>query len=243
MTNNLVSLSVVTATYNAVSHLPNLIKSLQDQSDRDFEWVVMDGGSKDGTLELLQSVNDIRIVFKSQKDFGIYDALNRAIEASSGSYYLVVGADDLLSKDAILQFKKAIEMTAADIITAKVAVDSKIVRRKHYNWIWFHGMAAIISSHAVGSIFKKSLHKKIGFYSNKYPLTADRLFVKKAYLNGFSIHESDFIAGEYSLEGESGTHVLAVISEHLRIQIETGESKIIQIFIFIIRLFKNYSNL
>ena len=243
MTNYHADLSVVTATYNAVQHLPNLIKSLRDQSDKDFEWVVIDGASTDGTIELLKSVDDIKIIFKSQKDFGIYDALNHAIEVSSGTYYLVVGADDLLSKNAILHFKKAIEMTSADIITAKVMVDGKVLSRRQYSWIWLHGMSAIISSHAVGSVFNKSLHKKIGFYSNKYPLTADRLFVKRAYLSGSSIHESDFIAGEYSLQGESGTNVLAVISEHLRVQIETGESKIIQILVLIVRLFKNYPNL
>lgn len=102
MTNYNVDLSVVTATYNAVQHLPNLIKSLRDQSDRDFEWVVMDGGSTDGTIELLKLVEDIKIVFKSQKDFGIHDALNRAVKVSSGTYYLVVGADDLLSNIIVI---------------------------------------------------------------------------------------------------------------------------------------------
>ena len=243
MTNYHSNISIVTATYNASNHLPYLIKSLRDRSDRDFEWVVMDGGSTDGTIALIESVDDIKIVFKSQKDFGIYDALNRAVEVSSGSYYLVVGADDLLSKDAILHFKKAIEMTSADIITAKVMINGKVVARKQYNWIWLHGMAAIISSHAVGSVFNRSLHEKIGFYSNKYPLTADRLFVKKAYLNGFSIHESDFIAGEYSLQGKSATHIFAILCEHTRVQIETGESKNMQMFLFIVRLLKNYINL
>jgi len=96
MTNNEMtkraSFTVITATYNAQNHLPMLIESLRKQSDKEFEWVVADGASDDGTLELLQSIDDLNIVISSQPDFGIYDALNRAIRDSSGKYYIVAGA-------------------------------------------------------------------------------------------------------------------------------------------------------
>lgn len=71
---------VNTATCNAAKHLPKLIESLRRQTDKDFEWVIANGASTDGTRELLQSVTDIEIVISSQTDFGIYDALNRAIK-------------------------------------------------------------------------------------------------------------------------------------------------------------------
>lgn len=69
-------LSVITATYNAIEYLPSLIECLRKQEDQDFEWVVADGASTDGTLELLESITDLNIVITSQEDFGIYDALN-----------------------------------------------------------------------------------------------------------------------------------------------------------------------
>ncbi|OYV85676.1 MAG: hypothetical protein B7Z63_05145 [Ignavibacteriae bacterium 37-53-5] len=86
------TISVVTATWNAAQHLPGLITSLQGQTDKEFEWVVADGASDDGTLELLRSVTGLNIVISSQQDFGIYDALNRAIRIASGDYYIVCGA-------------------------------------------------------------------------------------------------------------------------------------------------------
>ena len=59
------TISVVTATRNAVEHLPNLIESLREQTDRDFEWVVADGASDDGTLELLRDITDLNIAISS----------------------------------------------------------------------------------------------------------------------------------------------------------------------------------
>src|SRR5699024_1576503 len=89
-------LSIITATFNAVEYLPTLIESLRKQQDKDFEWVVADGASTDGTLELLESIDDLNIQITSREDFGIYDALNRGIKACSGEFYLVMGADDVL---------------------------------------------------------------------------------------------------------------------------------------------------
>ena len=78
-----VKLTVITATYNAEKYLPNLIKSLREQTCKDFEWIVADGSSTDRTLELLSEVKDLNLVVSSEPDFGIYDALNRAIKLAS----------------------------------------------------------------------------------------------------------------------------------------------------------------
>jgi glycosyltransferase involved in cell wall biosynthesis len=80
------SLSIVTATFNSEKNLPVLVESLRRQTDSDFEWVIADGGSTDGTLSILGKIDDLAIVLSSEPDFGIYDALNRAISLASGEY-------------------------------------------------------------------------------------------------------------------------------------------------------------
>jgi glycosyltransferase involved in cell wall biosynthesis len=67
-------ISVLTPTYNAASTLPRLVASLQEQTDHNFEWVVSDGNSNDGTLELLLGIDDLDIRITSRSDCGIYDA-------------------------------------------------------------------------------------------------------------------------------------------------------------------------
>jgi len=90
------TISIITATYNAAAVLPRLVESLIAQTDQDFEWVVADGASTDGTLEILEQAKTRlkNVVVDSRPDFGIYDAMNRAIKLSKSSYYLIVGADN-----------------------------------------------------------------------------------------------------------------------------------------------------
>ena len=97
MTPNNGKLSIITATYNSAKHLPALIASLRAQTCQDFEWVVADGNSTDGTVELLKQVTDLKLSWVSQHDFGIYDAMNKAIQRSQSEYYLVIGSDDMLT--------------------------------------------------------------------------------------------------------------------------------------------------
>ncbi|MHC1733557.1 MAG: glycosyltransferase [Bacteroidales bacterium] len=92
-------ISIITATYNAAQHLSHLIASLRGQSIGNFEWVVADGGSTDGTLEILSQVDDLNIIVDSRPDCGVYDAFNRAVSLSSGDYLLFLGADDYLIAD------------------------------------------------------------------------------------------------------------------------------------------------
>lgn len=181
-------LSVVTATYNAAHDLPRLIASLAAQTDQDFEWVVADGVSTDGTLELLEQARQKlqRVVVDSRPDFGIYDALNRAVKLASGEYYLVVGADDMLFPEAIERYKAACVATGADLITAKVLFGDDPRPRGRYfpAWDFLWGQKALVSNHAVGLVIRRSLHEHFGYYSRKFPISADQLFIMQAVRGG-----------------------------------------------------------
>lgn len=240
------SISVITATYNAAKLLPRLVASLQSQTDQDFEWVVADGGSTDATLDQLSaaSINLHKVVVSSQSDFGIYDALNRGIKISSSEYYLVLGADDILEKSAIANYKKAIAETGADLITAHLYSTGEARPQRDRKKPWLHGAFAYVSGHAVGLAVKRSLHKKVGYYSNKLPIAADQLFILKAIKCGASVNAQNFVAGNYeSLEGLSGQDVLGSLLEGYRAQMATGQSKWVQTVLLILRLIKNWRNL
>lgn len=232
-----VRISVVTATYNAAEHLPKLIESLRSQTDKDFEWVVADGASSDGTLALLQSVADLNIVISSQPDFGIYDALNRAIKISSGEYYIVSGADDFFYSDAIANFRSSIIQSSADIIVANAMYGQQCMKvRKGPAWLYGHG--ALISAHTLATAFRKELHRVYGFYSRKYPIAADQLFVMQACKGGASRYERDFVAGEIGRGGVSSVDQAGNATEVFRVQLALGSSAAVQILLLILRLLK-----
>jgi glycosyltransferase involved in cell wall biosynthesis len=173
------TISVITVTCNAVNFFPMLVGSLRVQTDRDFEWIVVDGASADGTVELIKSADDVVTHWISEPDFGIYHAMNKALQLATGEYYLVMGADDRLYPDAIAQYRHYACQSKADIITALIMRDGKIERRKPCRpWLYAHH--AYVSEHSVGSLIRKSLHQKFGFYSKRYSVGADLLFLKKA---------------------------------------------------------------
>jgi glycosyltransferase involved in cell wall biosynthesis len=229
------TISVITATYNAVSHLPKLIDSLRQQTDRDFEWVVADGASTDGTLELLKSVGDIDVVISSQEDFGIYDALNRAVKMAAGDYYIVSGADDCFYPDAIESFRLAIDQSGADMIVGGATYENAQMRVKR-GPAWIYGHASYISAHVLATAFRKNLHDTFGFYSRKYPLAADQLFVMQACENGASRYRAEFLAGEIGSAGVSSMDRVGCATELFRVQLALGKAMFPQWVILLLRL-------
>lgn len=231
---NNAKISVITATYNAVKYLPKLIESLQQQTDKNFEWVVADGGSTDGTLELLKQVTDINIKITSQADFGIYDALNRAIKQCEGDYYVVAGADDYFYQEAIAIFRSAIT-ESVDFIATAIDCNGKLLHPKGGS-ISKNGAAALIASHSIGLLIKKSLHQQFGFYSPKYPILADQLFILKAVAGGAKLVNLPQATGFFSTEGVSCSSPLRCLTEFFCVQVDLGSNKYWQSLLFLKRL-------
>lgn len=232
--NEQTTISIVTATYNAVDVLPELVASLRAQTDQDFEWVVADGASTDGTLDLLRSIKDLNLKIISQEDFGIYDALNRGIKASSGDYYLVVGADDGLYPEAISIYRESLTANA-DFVTASVSFDGH-VKTAGRGSAWRVGQFAYFSSHAVGVLINRALHDKFGFYSRRYPIAADQLFLLAAVKGGSTITVSRKVVGYFGTGGLSSYDLLGSITELYRVQVQVGHNVIGQTILCCARL-------
>lgn len=240
---SLPSISIITATFNAGHVLPSLIASLKEQTDRDFEWIVADGGSTDNTLSLLDDAKQslFHVVVDSRPDFGIYDALNRAIRIAKGDYYLVAGADDLFFSDAVANYKSACQEYSTDFVTARIATDKGLAQVRSPSWTWLYAQFAHVSGHAIGLAIRRNLHQTHGFYSRYFPIAADQLFILKAIRRGATIKKVDFIAGYFERStGTSGADVLGTLLESYRVQVQCGESLLVQTIILVFRLLKNY---
>lgn len=237
------SISIVTATYNAAAVLPRLIESLLAQTDQDFEWVVADGGSTDGTLEILENakLKLKNVVIDSRTDFGIYDALNRGVKLSTGEYYVVLGADDILFPEAVAQYFTVCSKTQADFVSACViSNDGQSRGARPRPWEWLYGPFAYVSGHAVSLAIRKSLHSRYGWYSRKLPIAADQLFILRVIRGGGRVVQAPFIAGRFeSIEGTSGKDTFGTLLENYRVQLNAGNSFWLQSFILFARLVRH----
>jgi hypothetical protein len=89
-------ISIITSTFNAAAQLPFTIRSIRQQTFRDFEWIVVDGKSTDGTQALLHENSDVITCWASEPDQGIYDAWNKACKMAQGEWVIFLGAGDEL---------------------------------------------------------------------------------------------------------------------------------------------------
>jgi glycosyltransferase involved in cell wall biosynthesis len=235
-------ISVITAVYNAVNHLPGLIKSLAEQTSTDFEWVVIDGESTDGTVQLIQESCSFPYYLVSEKDFGIYDALNKGIHICRSNYYVIIGADDFFYRDAIQNFSRAItDNPGCGILSARVVCHGKVLSPKK-NFPILNKQAVYISAHSVATVFAKDLHHEFGFYSHKFPIAADQLFVMRCALGGVTIKHLHFVAGVFGEGGVSNHDVAGTLSESYRIQLYFFNKYLVTV-IFVLKLLKNIRRL
>ncbi len=96
-------ISIVTAVYNRAGTVGDALSSVQNQTYRNVEHVVQDGGSTDGTLDILQQYQDPRIALVSEKDDGLYDAINKGKARATGDIVGLMHSDDVFASDAVLQ--------------------------------------------------------------------------------------------------------------------------------------------
>lgn len=108
-------ISIITATFNAAGQLPYTLRSLCAQTFREFEWIVVDGGSTDGTHEWLRENDNLISSWISEPDRGIYDAWNKACALARGEWLLFLGAgDELAAPHTLAECIKNLETVSAE---------------------------------------------------------------------------------------------------------------------------------
>ena len=98
-------ISIVTATYNSVKTLKDTIESVLGQTCQDYEYIVIDGNSTDGTQALVESYRDRfgdRLILVSEPDKGLYDAMNKGIKRATGDFIGMVNSEDFVSSPNLL---------------------------------------------------------------------------------------------------------------------------------------------
>ena len=93
-------------------------------------------------------------------------------------------------------------------------------------------------------LIKKTLHERVGLYSNQYPQCADSFFIKKIFnLKNLKYYELNKLVGEFCTKGTSNSNILRGLCEGFMVQVETEKKLLPQILLFLLRLFKNYKRI
>lgn len=172
-------ISIITVAYNASETIRDTIESVLAQSYPNIEHVIIDGGSSDGTVEIVESYGDRVAKFVSELDQGMYDAMNKGIRLATGDLIAILNADDFYSNHNVVatvvdQFNQhCVDAVFGDLVYVKRTDPTKIVRyyssayfnpdRFAYGWMPAHPTFFV----------KRWAFDRYGFFKTDYKIAAD----------------------------------------------------------------------
>lgn len=166
-------LSIITVNYNQVANLQRTFDSVFCQTFTDYEYIVIDGGSNDGSKELIQKHQDRITYWVSERDKGIYNAMNKGIEQAKGEYCYFLNAGDRLYEATTLSqlFAKNI---SEEIVCGKIVFASTERQRTggHPRQVTFSFLFHSYFCHQA-VFFKTSLFQRTGLYDESFRILAD----------------------------------------------------------------------
>ncbi len=237
--------SIVTVVLNKEKTIEKTIKSVLKQSFTNFEYIIIDGGSNDKTLQIIKRYKKKIKKIVSEKDKGIYDAMNKGMKLSNGKFICMVNCGDTLTKNSLKIINKYLKKNPSnDFIFGSVKKHWGVLygyrpNKIHYSWGFY-------SSHSTGFFLKNSSAKKIGLYNIKYKYHADydyfyRMIVKNK-MKGTCTKKNE-ITGIFEKGGFSSiTPYRKMFVEELKIRYDNNQNLILICFIALYKIFKNFKN-
>lgn len=171
--------TIITVTYNAEKYLEDSIRSVLGQTYPNIEYLVIDGGSNDGTIQIIQNYEHQITRWVSEKDAGMYDALNKGMRMATGDVIGILNSDDMLFDSTVIEnvVKKFQEEKTAAIYGDLVYVDAnkpdRVIRtwkgqlynRNRFRWGW-------MPAHPTFYV-KRSVVEQFGGYLLEFSSAAD----------------------------------------------------------------------
>jgi len=233
-------ISIITPVLNNEMHLQECLNSLHNQTYSNYEHIIIDGGSLDKTLKIIND-NENKIDFWiSKKDKGIYDAFNQGMNFSRGDIIGFLNSDDYYYSNQTLNYvAEAFKNNKnIDFIFGPV--------KKHWGLLYgykpwkIHFSWGFYSSHSTGFFIKTSSAKKVGLYNLKYKYSSDydyffRMIVKEK-LKGIGVSKNKifgvFRRGGYS----SKVNFIEHFKEEISIRLDNNQNKLL---VFMIIVYKS----
>lgn len=216
-------LSIITINYNNASGLEQTIQSIISRSSQGFEYLVIDGASSDGSADIIKKYADKITYWISERDSGIYNAMNKGIKQAKGEYILFINSGDILLDNCDIN-SLINRMTGEDLIYYNLDlfdVENNTHLLKTYpDFLDFKHFVSDSLPHAA-TFIKKELFDKHGLYSEKMRIVSDWAFfmdmvcLKECTYTHINDYFSSFNSDGISSNAESRELILAEKNEHI----------------------------
>ena len=232
-------ISIITVVKNNKDTIEKNILSLINQTYKNYEHIIIDGGSTDGTIDLIKKYQQNIKYFISENDNGIYDAMNKGLDKVNGEIIGILNSDDFFYNALFIVKEYFEKFEEIDFLFG--SVDKY---KLHYGYdpkkiYWTFGF---YSSHSVGFFIKTVSQRKLGKYNTKYKYSSDydlfyRMIVKNK-MNGIATKKNE-ILGKFGLHGlSSRLRYIDYLNENTQIRLDNGQNKIFVWCIHYLRFLK-----
>ncbi|KFB98260.1 WcaE family colanic acid biosynthesis glycosyltransferase [Trabulsiella guamensis ATCC 49490] len=214
-------LSIITVAfrnYDGVVKTKASLAHLARETDLDFEWIVVDGGSTDGTAEYLENLNgEYNLRYVSERDNGLYDAMNKGIAMAQGKFAIFLNSGDVFHEDIghfvrQLADKKEDAMYIGDALL-DFGDGTKIRRGAKPGWYIYHSLPA---SHQ--AIFFPVTGLKNHPYDLQYRVSSDYALAARMYKSGYPFKRVKGLVSEFSMGGVSTSNNLELCQDAKNVQ-------------------------
>lgn len=225
-------ISIITVTYNSEKYLEETIQSVLNQTYENIEYIIIDGNSTDGTLDIIKKYDKHINIWISEPDDGMYDAINKGIELSSGKYFGVLNSDDLLKPNAISIIAETFNVCKCDGIFGNIEIIdelSTILRTRYALKVSFKNL--LLSQHGTFIphptlyLNKQRVLDEIGLYDLSYRYASDFDFLLKCIKRLF-LEKIDSTILQFRYHDESITSSGKLTKERQAILVNHGLKKI-----------------
>lgn len=204
--------TIITVCYNAQNCIGETIKSVLNQSYKEFEYIIQDGNSDDNTFRIVTDLtqSDKRVIIVQEKDDGIYDAMNRALASAQGEYVLFMNAGDTFAnKDVLCNADKYISEYCADIFYGDIIEvtdgrDRIRTYKQRNSRLWYYSLGACLCHQAMfcnRKLFEERL------FDLKYKVCADREWQMYHIKHGKKTKAMGIPIAKVLVDGFSSQHV------------------------------------
>lgn len=211
-------ISVITVCYNSEKTIERTIRSVIAQDYDELEYIIIDGASTDGTLDIIEKYKDEIAICVSEPDHGLYEAMNKGLERASGEVFAFLNSDDYYADDVLNRVKEYFENSDADMVSGnmyicKNGINSKAVYNKDKKENMFF---QVVYPHP--ALFaKKELYKRYGGFDTSYKIAADSEWVMRVCFHGADVLCVDDYFTYFSTEGLSSRKMYAALEEQYHV--------------------------
>lgn len=214
-------LSVITVAfrnYEGVVKTWQSLRHLARDKNLAFEWIVVDGGSGDGTAEFLEKLNgEYNLRFVSEKDRGIYDAMNKGIAMAQGRFAIFLNSGDVFHEDVVAFARQLAEKKDNAMYIGDAILDfgdgNKLRRSAKHGWYIYHSLPA---SHQ--AIFFPVAGLKKHPYDLQYKVSSDYALAASMYKAGYPFRRIKGLVSEFSMGGVSTSNNLELCKDARNVQ-------------------------